>query len=119
MLTRRESARDAVTAHDTDGDGALNFDEYCNMVRSLAPDTSLYITKRALRPYALLFSTSNLLQKFQLLDVNSTGKVTVEDVLHSSMLEALASMSTRAIDLFRKWDIDKSGSIDRKEFRDA
>ena len=84
MLTRRESARDAVTAHDTDGDGALNFDEYCNMVRSRAPELEL--------------STSNLLQKFQLLDVNSTGKVTVEDVLHSSMLEALASMSTRAID---------------------
>ena len=39
--------------------------------------------------------------------------------LRYALRDALARSSTRVVELFQQWDVDKSGFIDRKEFRRA
>ena len=99
------ATRDAIAAHDLEGKGALNFDEYCAMVKVRAPD--------------LQHSTSNLQQRFQIMHPDVDGHVSIEELMLTSMIDKLGALHTRAIELFRSWDEDHSGSISKGEFRKA
>ena len=43
----------------------------------------------------------------------------MSEYLSWSLREALKRSSTRVVDLFRAWDEDKSGTVDKKEFHAA
>ena len=95
----------SIEAHDVDGDGVLNFAEYCAMVRARTPDVE---------------HTEDLLkEKFRWLDVDSSGTVDVHEILRSIICDKLGTMQVRAVDLFRRWDEDASGSVTKNEFRKA
>ena len=53
------------------------------------------------------------------LDEDGSGKVDLHEYVRFSLRDALYRSSERVIDLFRKWDVDESGEIDKKEFRKA
>ena len=53
------------------------------------------------------------------LDADRSGAIDAHEYITFALKEALARSSTRVIDLFREWDVDMSGTIDREEFRRA
>ena len=57
--------------------------------------------------------------RFDAMDKDGNGTVDPHEYLQWSLKEALARSSTRVIDMFRAWDEDGSGFIDRKEFSRA
>ena len=57
--------------------------------------------------------------RFELLDINKTGKIEMHEYLLWSLKDCLARASTRIIVLFKAWDEDNSGQIDSSEFYKA
>ena len=96
-LQKQQSFREYVSENDANGDGQLNFQEFCNMVRQREPDVE--------------HSDGSLQQRFDELDTDGDGTVTVAEVMRSSLIDALDKLKTCATDLFRSWDDDKSGTI--------
>ena len=39
--------------------------------------------------------------------------------LHDALLDSIAALNTRAVDLLNSWDEDRSGTISKSEFRKA
>ena len=99
----RQNAAD-FQAHDTDQDGKLDFNEFCALVR-----------EREMTD----FTEEELRARFVALDADGNGQVDVSEYIRFSLRDALARSSTRVIDLFRQWDEDGSGEIEKKEFRQA
>ena len=60
-----------------------------------------------------------LLKRFKQLDVDGSCLIDAREYIKFSLCDALYRSSTRTIDLFRQWDEDKNGTIDKKEFRKA
>ena len=89
---------------DADNDGLLDFDEFCDLVRDREKGN---------------FSVGELMDRFEALDVDNSGKVDISEYLQFSLRDALARSSERVCDLFRKWDEDRSGTIDRTEWTRA
>ena len=99
----RVAAQD-FEAQDVDRDNKLDFDEFCAMVRQREEGD---------------FTDEELRERFDALDADGSGKVDMHEYLRFSLREALQRSSTRVMDLFRQWDEDNSGSVDKKEFRRA
>ena len=97
--------RAIVQQHDKDGDGALNFTEFCEFKTAQRPD--------------LEYSRDDLQRLFQDMDEDHNGIVSVREVLRAALFESLSQLHTRAIDLFKSWDEDHSGTVSKKEFRKA
>ena len=91
-------------AADADQDGKLDFGEFCEMVRG-----------REEGP----FTDEQLKERFETLDADGSGKVDMAEYLAWSLRDALSRSSERVVDLFKKWDEDNSGFIDKKEFTRA
>ena len=91
---------------DADQDNKLDFDEFCNMVKSREEGAENYTEEQ-------------LKERFDALDADGSGKVDMSEYLRFSLREALLRSQTRVVDLFRQWDEDDSGTIDKKEFRRA
>ena len=91
-------------AHDADQDNKLDFGEFCSLVRQ-REDVD--------------FSDEDLRVRFEELDSDGSGKVDLSEYIRFSLRDALSRSSARVMDLFRQWDDDDSGEIDRKEFRQA
>uniref|UniRef100_A0A7S3AFY2 EF-hand domain-containing protein n=1 Tax=Haptolina ericina TaxID=156174 RepID=A0A7S3AFY2_9EUKA len=91
-------------AGDVDHDESLDFDEFCKMVR-----------EREMGEH----TTAELRKRFDALDTSGNGKLAMSEYLRYALRDALARSSTRVVELFQQWDVDKSGFIDRKEFRRA
>ena len=108
---------------DTDGSGEIDYKELNKMLRqSVKLDDKLYAgaageiktkaqTKHKLRkgPRGKASALPNSVK------LSANSDQTVAEQLH----ELLAANSVRVIDIFRSWDEDGSGSIDKKEFREA
>ena len=99
----RQNAMD-YQAHDVDQDHKLDFNEFCALVRDREEGD---------------FTTEELRARFEALDADGSGKVDLHEYVRFSLRDALYRSSARVIDLFRKWDTDESGEIDKKEFRKA
>jgi Ca2+-binding EF-hand superfamily protein len=50
------------------------------------------------------------------LDKDGSGQIDMAEYIIWSLKDALARSSQRVVDLFRAWDEDRSGTIDKKEF---
>ena len=53
------------------------------------------------------------------LDENGNGLIDMDEYLQWSLKDALSRSSSRVVDLFRAWDEDQSGSVDKREFYKA
>ena len=91
-------------AHDVDGDQKLDFGEFCAMVREREAGEH---------------TEAELRERFVALDADGSGQVDFNEYTTFSLCDALQRSSKRVIDLFKQWDEDKSGEIDKKEFRRA
>ncbi|MEC7000337.1 MAG: EF-hand domain-containing protein, partial [Actinomycetota bacterium] len=91
-------------AADTDQDNKLDFGEFCAFVRDREEGD---------------FTDRELRERFDALDIDKSGKVDLSEYLQWSLKDALARSSERVVDLFKKWDEDKSGSVDKREFTRA
>ena len=87
-------------ALDADNDGQLDFEEFCTLIREREEGE---------------FSDKLLKKRFQALDIDDSGYVTLGEYLAWSLRDALIRSSQRVLDLFQEWDDDNSGSITRKE----
>jgi hypothetical protein len=47
------------------------------------------------------------------------AQVDLNEYIRWALRDALSRSSSRVIDLFRKWDVDDSGTVDKREFRKA
>ena len=99
----RQNAAD-YQAHDTDGDNKLDFNEFCALVHEREVGD---------------FSEEELRERFNALDADGSGLVDIQEYVRFSLRDALARSASRVIDLFRQWDEDGSGEIDKAEFRQA
>ena len=99
----RQNAMD-YQAHDTDNDGKLNFEEFCALVREREDADH---------------TDEELRERFTALDGDGSGLVDMHEYVRWSLRDALSRSAQRVIDLFRQWDEDGSGEIDKKEFRMA
>jgi Ca2+-binding EF-hand superfamily protein/predicted esterase len=97
-MQRAAEDRDAA---DKDIDNKLDFGEFCELVRGREegdiPDEELKV-------------------RFELLDVDKTGKIEMHEYLIWSLKDCLARASTRLVVIFQKWDEDGNGAIDEAEF---
>jgi len=91
-------------AADADNDGKLNFAEFKRFVRDREEGT---------------FSDAELKLRFEALDEDGSGQIDMSEYLQFSLRDALARSSERVCDLFRKWDDDRSGTIDKLEWTRA
>ena len=60
-----------------------------------------------------------LRERFDSLNVSGSGKIHLHEYIRWSLRDALSRSATRVMDLFRVWDEDGSGLIDKVEFRRA
>jgi Ca2+-binding EF-hand superfamily protein len=93
--------RDAFDAND---DKKLDFVEFCAFLRDREQGNIPDVELRS---------------RFDALDENGNGFIDMDEYLQWSLKDALSRSSSRVVDLFRAWDEDQSGSVDKREFYKA
>ena len=88
-------------AADQDSDSKLSFKEFSAFIRAREEGK---------------FTEEELKARFERFDVDQSGKIEMSEFITWSLRDALARSSQRIIDLFRAWDEDASGTIDKREF---
>ena len=87
---------------DGDQDGLMDFGEFSTFIRAREPLGEY--TEEALRV------------RFNALDTSGDGYVDLREFMNHELRMALSRSSERVIDLFKQWDEDGNGKIDKKEF---
>jgi Ca2+-binding EF-hand superfamily protein len=87
---------------DGDQDGLMDFGEFSTFIRAREPLGEY--TEEALRV------------RFDALDTSGDGYVDLREFMNHELRMALSRSSERVIDLFKQWDEDGNGKIDKKEF---
>ena len=93
---------DEAEAEDGDYDNGLSFTEFCSLTREREMGE---------------FSDEELRQRFLSLDVTGSGRITKADWLRFSLRDALARSVTKIAAVFKLWDADSSGAIDKVRTR--
>ena len=88
-------------AADADGDNQLDYDEFCGMISQRADSKD--------------FKQKTLRELFDALDVDHSGKLDLSEYISWALRESLAKAKGKVLDLFRAWDADGSGCIDKNE----
>lgn len=91
-------------AADLNRDRVLSFDEFSDFVREREVG---------------IFPEAVLRRRFEDMDENRDGYVSVKEYIVWSLRDALRRSTARVRDLFQQWDADNSASIDKREFRRA
>ena len=91
-------------AADADQDGKLNFKEFCQFIKDREEGEP---------------TEADLRKRFDALDGDGSGKIDMSEYLMFSLKDALIRSSARVVDLFKKWDEDRSGKINKREFTHA
>ena len=92
-------ADSTFNSFDTNGDGVLDFAEFCHMVRTMEPtETSL----------------TELRARFNKLDTDGGGTIDMYEYAGGAILEILARADHSA--MFAKMDVDGNHRIDKEEF---
>jgi Ca2+-binding EF-hand superfamily protein len=78
----------------------LDFDEFAKLIREREEGHH---------------SDVQLRHRFDALDIDGSGQVSLDEYLAWSLRDALIRSSERVLDLFQEWDADGSGSITRAE----
>ena len=111
------------TNRDEDGDGpgtphsSTEFDEADdnpNRCHDLA-EFSAFVRSREEGEY----TDEELQKRFDALETSLDSSLEMREFLTWSLREALTRSSQRVVDLFKQWDEDNSGSVDRREFHRA
>ena len=93
-----------LDALDADGSRTLDFDEFSRLVREREVG---------------IHSQGDLMDRFNALDPEGTGHISVGVYILYAIRDALARSADRAFDLLKQWDADGNGEIDIDELRDV
>ena len=91
-------------ATDVDNDRQLDFNEFCRMVREREEGEH---------------TNAELQDRFEAIDQDGSGKISMNEYVYFALCECLLRSGQRVVDLFKLWDDDNSGLIDKAEFRRA
>ena len=102
----------------------LNFDQFSQVVVSVlepagassSAGTLALAAREAGKPQTL---STTLRARFDLIDADNSGTISVSECLRFMLREALAATATQVTKLLDTWDEDKNGQISRIEFRSA
>ena len=100
-MRRNALARDIA---DVNQDGKLDLDEFSRLVRAREEGE---------------FTDEELAKRFYAKDLDGNGLLDMSEYLTWSLKDALARSEQRVMDLFRAWDEDRSGTVDKAEFHKA
>ena len=103
-IMRNNAMEDAAAEESDDSHEALNFHEFCQLVRDREVGDH---TQQELR------------KRFRALDITGSGTILTHEYLRLSLRDALARSCTRIAEIMEAWDVDHSGDIDIKEFKRA
>lgn len=101
--------QDSFAKWDADGDGVVDIDEFYKAMKSLKlqghenDDTYFPVCKEV----------------FTLYDVDGSEFIAYREYIRHTLRKGFEGSMTKAIDLFREWDVDKSGKIAKDEWRRA
>ena len=59
---------------------------------------------------------ADLEQRFLSMEIDEDGRIDPHEYLQWSLRDALLRSSGRVVDVFKSWDADRSGNVDKKEF---
>ena len=59
---------------------------------------------------------ADLEQRFLSMEIDQDGRIDPHEYLQWSLRDALLRSSGRVVDVFKSWDADRSGNVDKKEF---
>jgi len=90
--------------HDHDGSGSIEKQEFRAALRSMCLPHTDDETCDAI---------------FREIDIDQSGGVSSVECLRYTILDILRTSCTRIYNLFKLWDADSSGTIDKEEWRDA
>lgn len=85
------------------GEDAVGFEAFSDAVRLAEPNHEP--SERQLR------------KRFQALDLDGNGHIDRREYARGVLFERVSKSSSRAVELFVQWDVDRSGTISRAEFR--
>ena len=101
--------RDCFQTWDKDGDGIVDKKEFQKAMRALKlpghDDDEKY------NPVCD--------EVFRMHDTDGSGRIVYREYIRHTLRKAFEQSTTKAIDLFREWDFDKSGKISKDEWRRA
>jgi len=86
---------------DPDWDSKLDFEQFSTFIRAREEGS---------------FTEEELRKRFDIFDVNEKQQIDMHEYLQWSLRDALQRSATRLIDVFKMWDEDRSGTVDKKEF---
>ena len=94
----------------------LTYEQFCEVLcptlESGAPNLLALLSHTLKDP-------ASLRTRFDFIDVDSNGVISVRECLRYMLREALAGMAQHVLEVLSKWDEDKSGQVNRREFRQA